>query len=106
MMSSSTAWTAPRYKIPERAEAGRQADLNLGPPDPDFAREQGLNWFLRQVLRLLSFGIRRKAKGRRISLFVPVHARERRAVEPDHIADRGRDHSPRHGPGLPLRRDQ
>ena len=38
-----------------------------GPPDPDFARDQGLNWFLRQVLRLLSFGIRRKAKRRRIS---------------------------------------
>jgi len=37
-----------------------------GPPDPDFAREQGLNWFLKQVMRLLSFGIRRKAKGRRI----------------------------------------
>ena len=38
-----------------------------GPPDPDFAREQGLNWFLQQVMRLLSFGIRRKAKGRQIS---------------------------------------
>jgi len=38
-----------------------------GPPDPDFAREQGLNWVLKQVIRLLSFGIRRKAKGRRIS---------------------------------------
>ncbi|RVG85127.1 NADP-dependent oxidoreductase [Sinorhizobium meliloti] len=38
-----------------------------GPPDPDFAREQGLNCFLRQVLRLLSFGIRRKAKRRRLS---------------------------------------
>lgn len=38
-----------------------------GPPDPDFAREQGLNWFLQQVTRLLSFGIRRKAKGRQIS---------------------------------------
>ena len=35
-----------------------------GPPDPAFAREQGLNWFLQQVLRLLSFGIRRKAKAR------------------------------------------
>ena len=33
-----------------------------GPPDPDFAKEQGLNWFLRQVMRLLSFGIRKKAK--------------------------------------------
>ncbi len=35
-----------------------------GPPDPDFARQQGLNWFLRQVLRLLSFSIRAKAKCR------------------------------------------
>lgn len=38
-----------------------------GPPDPAFAREQGLNWFLQQVLRLLSFSIRRKAKGRGVS---------------------------------------
>ena len=38
-----------------------------GPPDVAFARGQGLNWFLQQVMRLLSFGIRRKAKGRRIS---------------------------------------
>jgi len=35
-----------------------------GPPDPDFAREQGLSWLLQHVMRLLSFGIRRKAKGR------------------------------------------
>ncbi len=35
-----------------------------GPPDPVFARENGLNWFLRQVMSLLSFGIRRKARGR------------------------------------------
>ncbi len=33
-----------------------------GPPDVQFAREQGSNWFLQQVMRLLSFGIRRKAK--------------------------------------------
>lgn len=38
-----------------------------GPPDPDFAREQGLSWFLQQVMRLLSFSIRRKARGRRVS---------------------------------------
>ncbi|MBN8917126.1 MAG: NADP-dependent oxidoreductase [Rhizobiales bacterium] len=35
-----------------------------GPPDPDFARQQGLNWMLSQLMRLLSFGIRRKAKVR------------------------------------------
>lgn len=33
-----------------------------GPPDLAFAREQGLGWLLRQVMRLLSFGIRRKAR--------------------------------------------
>lgn len=37
-----------------------------GPPDPAFARTQGLNWGLQQVMRALSFGIRRKAKARRI----------------------------------------
>jgi NADPH:quinone reductase-like Zn-dependent oxidoreductase len=37
-----------------------------GAPNRDFAREQGLNWFLQQVMRLLSLGIRRKAKGWRI----------------------------------------
>lgn len=33
-----------------------------GPPDPAFARQQGLAWPLRQIMRLLSAGIRRKAK--------------------------------------------
>ena len=48
------------------ASGGKLISIS-GPPDPDFARDQGLNWFVRQVLRLLSFGIRRKAKRRRIS---------------------------------------
>nr|WP_281417449.1 NADP-dependent oxidoreductase [Plastoroseomonas hellenica] len=38
-----------------------------GPPDPDFARQSGSGWLLRQVMRLLSFGIRRKSKRRGIS---------------------------------------
>jgi len=33
-----------------------------GPPDVAFAREAGMNGFLQQVMRLLSFGIRSKAK--------------------------------------------
>src|SRR5438445_3261931 len=33
-----------------------------GPPDVAFAKENGSNWFLQQVMRLLSFGIRKKAK--------------------------------------------
>lgn len=37
-----------------------------GPPDPAFAKAQGLNWVLRQVFGLLSRGIRQKAGARRI----------------------------------------
>ncbi|KAA3446391.1 NADPH:quinone oxidoreductase [Mesorhizobium sp. SARCC-RB16n] len=33
-----------------------------GPPDPEFARKQGLNIVLKLVLRFLSLGIRRRAK--------------------------------------------
>lgn len=33
-----------------------------GPPEPVFARQYGLNWFLRLAIRVLSFPIRRKAK--------------------------------------------
>lgn len=33
-----------------------------GPPTPEFAAKQGLGWLLKQVLRLLSFGIRHKAR--------------------------------------------
>lgn len=35
-----------------------------GPPDPAFARDQGLNIVVRQVMRLLSWNIRRKARAR------------------------------------------
>src|SRR6266516_2193555 len=38
-----------------------------GPPDPDFARENGSGWLLQQVMRLLSSGIRRKARHHGVS---------------------------------------
>ncbi|CAI8976676.1 NADPH:quinone reductase [Pseudomonas sp. IT-347P] len=38
-----------------------------GPPTAQFAREQGLSWPLQQVMRLLSFGIRRKAREQDVS---------------------------------------
>lgn len=38
-----------------------------GPPDPDFAKDLGLGWMLRQVMRFLSYGIRRKARRHRVS---------------------------------------
>jgi len=38
-----------------------------GPPDPEFARENGSGWLLQQIMRVLSFGIRRKSKRHRVS---------------------------------------
>src|SRR5881396_3515812 len=46
-----------------------------GPPDVAFAKQNGSNWFLQQVMRLLSFGIRKKAKHHGVSYsFVFVRA--------------------------------
>jgi len=38
-----------------------------GPPDVAFAKTNGLNWFLQQAMRLLSLGIRNKAKHHRVT---------------------------------------
>ncbi len=38
-----------------------------GPPEPDFAKDFGANWFLIQAMRALSFQIRRKAKRRGVT---------------------------------------
>lgn len=38
-----------------------------GPPDVAFARQQGLNWILQLVMRLISSGIRRKARARKVN---------------------------------------
>lgn len=38
-----------------------------GPPDPDFAKALGLGWTLTQVMRFLSYRIRRKAKRHDVS---------------------------------------
>ncbi len=35
-----------------------------GPPDPDFAKEAGLSWVLKQVMRMLSYQVRSKAAAR------------------------------------------
>ena len=77
-----------------------------GPPDPDFAREQGLELVL--AAGHAPSELRHPQEGQRPAdqLFVPVHARERRAVEQDHVADRSRHHSPSHRSGLPVRSDQ
>ena len=38
-----------------------------GPPDPAFAEEIKSPWFVKQIMRVLSFGIRRKAQHRGVS---------------------------------------
>jgi len=38
-----------------------------GPPDAQFAKANGSSWLLQQIMRVLSFGIRRKSKLRRVS---------------------------------------
>ena len=38
-----------------------------GPPDPEFAKDIGLSWTLRLLMRLLSYRIRRKAKRHHVS---------------------------------------
>jgi len=38
-----------------------------GPPDPEFAEEMRLNWGVKQVMRLLSYRIRKAAKRRRVT---------------------------------------
>jgi NADPH:quinone reductase-like Zn-dependent oxidoreductase len=38
-----------------------------GPPDPEFAKEIGASWLIRQVMRLLSYPIRKKAKRHGVS---------------------------------------
>ncbi len=46
-----------------------------GPPDVAFTKEIGANWFLQQVMRVLSFGIRRKAKCQGVTYsFLFMHA--------------------------------
>ena len=74
-----------------------------GPPDPEFAREKGLNMVLRLVLRLLSRGIRTKAKRAGVGYSFFVHGGEWRAIEQDHGAHRIRSDPPGRGSGLSVR---
>jgi NADPH:quinone reductase-like Zn-dependent oxidoreductase len=48
-------------------KAGGKLISISGPPDAEFAKDIGASWFLQQVMRLLSFGIRRKARRHRVS---------------------------------------
>lgn len=50
-----------------------------GPPDAEFAKANGSSWFLQQVMRFLSFGIRKKANRHRVAysfLFMQANGRQ------------------------------
>ena len=54
-----------------------------GPPDPAFGEEIGAPWLVKLVMRLLSFGIRRKAKRRNVSfsfLFMKANGGQLREI--------------------------
>jgi len=54
-----------------------------GPPDPEFAREMGLSWGVRQVMHLLSHRIRSAARRRRVSysfLFMKASGEQLREI--------------------------
>lgn len=56
-----------------------------GPPDPEFAEAIKAPWFVKQVMRVLSFGIRRKAKRRNIAfsfLFMQASGSQLRQITP------------------------
>jgi NADPH:quinone reductase-like Zn-dependent oxidoreductase len=54
-----------------------------GPPDPNFAKDMGASWILRQVMRPLSYRIRKKAKRHHVSysfLFMKADGDQLRAL--------------------------
>jgi NADPH:quinone reductase-like Zn-dependent oxidoreductase len=61
---------------------GRIISLS-GPPDPDFGKEIGAPWYVKLVMRLLSLGIRRKAKRYGVGysfLFMKAHGAQLREI--------------------------
>lgn len=54
-----------------------------GPPDPAFGEEIGAPWFVKSIMRLLSFGIRRKAKRSKVGfsfLFMKANGGQLREI--------------------------
>lgn len=78
----STDTQALRKSVSVLKPHGRLISIS-GPPDPEFARAMGLNWVARQVLRLLSHGIRKAAERHRVSyafLFMKASGEQLRQI--------------------------
>jgi NADPH:quinone reductase-like Zn-dependent oxidoreductase len=61
-----------------------------GPPDPAFADEIGLPWYVKQIMRILSFGARRKAKRLKVTFaFLFMRANGAQLSEITSLIDQG-----------------
>jgi NADPH:quinone reductase-like Zn-dependent oxidoreductase len=61
-----------------------------GPPDPAFAKDLGLPWYVKGIIRLLSFGARRKAKRLKVTFaFLFMRADGAQLREITSLIDRG-----------------
>jgi NADPH:quinone reductase-like Zn-dependent oxidoreductase len=61
---------------------GRLVSIS-GPPDPDFGKAIGAPWYVQLIMRLLSLGIRRRAKRRGVGfsfLFMRAHGAQLREI--------------------------
>jgi NADPH:quinone reductase-like Zn-dependent oxidoreductase len=61
-----------------------------GPPDPAFAKEIGAPWYVKSIMRVLSFGARRKAKRLNVTFsFLFMRANGRQLSEITALIDQG-----------------
>lgn len=63
----NTLGTDTLFKSLKVLKSGGRLISISGPPDPAFAQEAGLPWFLKIVMRLLSYRIRKKAKCNKVN---------------------------------------
>ena len=83
-----------------------EAYLDLRPAGPGFCCRTRSELGGASALPSSEFWHSQEGQAPSRQLFVPIHARQRRAVEPHHVADRSRNDSSRHGSCLPVRSDQ
>jgi len=77
-----------------------------GPPDPEFAKEMGSPWYLQLIMKLLSSGVRKKAKRLWRNLFISFYESTRKSIKPDHCAYQFGYYSPGDGKSISLRSNQ